>query len=428
MKRIVKWLVAIVVVPFLLLVCVAAALQYWVGSDDFRGRVSQQASSALGVPVVLGRITVDVWPLPAVGLDQVQVKSQPPLALERVEARPSWAPLLQGRLEIATLIVRNAVVPEQAVAAIAAAYQRAHPAPKARGDSKAPGASMALMPRRTVLEQVTWVHAKGGSTTVDAQAVLDDDGLPATATLAVRKGRFEGASAKLERRSDHWALRAEIGGGSVIGKLQFQPAAGKNAPLLQGQLNTTNVEVAALTAPSRVLTGRLDAQTILRASLRDPGALADALQTQSRFTVRNAVVHGLDLAQAVKSVGLNRGGETRLDTLTGNVVTQGRNVQLNNLVAKSGALSANGSVAMAANRSLGGNINVELASVSASGPLAVPLVVGGTVDSPSVMPTRSALLGAAAGVLAPRGGASGSGSGANLGDRLGEGLRGLFGK
>ena len=60
----------------------------------------------------------------------------PPLTLERIEARPVWAALLRGRLEISTLVVRNAVVPEPAVAAIAASLQKARrtaPAPAQGG-------------------------------------------------------------------------------------------------------------------------------------------------------------------------------------------------------------------------------------------------------------------------------------------------------
>jgi uncharacterized protein involved in outer membrane biogenesis len=426
MNRIVKWVLGIVLGLVLLLGAVAAALQYWVGSADFRARVGQQVSAALGVPVELGGITVDVWPLPAVALDGVRVKSQPPLTLERIEARPVWAGLLQGRLEVATLVVRNAVVPELAVSAVATSFQKARrsaPArPEAGGSS---GKTMAFLPRRTVLEQVTWVAAKGGSTTVNAQAVLDDDGLPASAEIDVQKGRLAGTKATLQRQPDHWAMKAAIGGGTVAGKLQWRPGA-KGGHSLQGQFDTANVEVAALTAPSRTLTGRLEAHTTLNAEFRELSALADAMQSQTKFTVHNAVVHGIDLAQAVKSVGLNRGGETRLDTLAGNVSTRGRAVQLSNLVATSGALSANGNIAMAPDKTLSGRVTVDLAAAAAGGAIGVPLAVGGTLDSPSVTLTRGALLGAAIGTAVAPG--VGTGAGAKLGDRLGEGLKGLFGK
>lgn len=427
MNRIVKWVVGIVAASAVLLGAVAAALQYWVSSEDFRARVGQQLSASLGLPVELGGVEVEVWPLPAVALDGVRVKSQPPLTLERIEARPVWAALLKRRLEISTLVVRNAVVPELAVSAIAASLQ------KAKGSAHYPshpdsttGGTMAFLPRRTLLEQVTWVASKGGSTTVNAQAQLDDDGLPSSAEVDVVKGRLAGVKATLQRQQkDQWALKAMIGGGTVAGKLQWRPGA-KGGHSLQGQFDTANVEVAALTAPSRTLTGRLEAHTTLNADFRELGALADAMQSQTRFTVHNAVVHGIDLAQAVKTVGLNRGGETRLDTLAGYVSTRGRAVQLSNLVATSGVLSANGNVAMAPDKSLSGRVTVDLASAAAGGAIGVPLAVGGTLDSPSVTLTRGALLGAAIGTAVAPG--VGTGAGAKLGDRIGESLKGLFGK
>lgn len=425
MNRVLKWAAGIVLGLLLLLAGVAVALQHWVGSEDFRTRVGGQMSAALGLGVELGAISVDVWPLPAVALDRVVVKSQPPLTLDRVEARPVWAGLLRGRLEVSTLVVRNAVVPEQAVAAITASLQKAKRNAPARAAQPDSGEAMALLPRRTLLDKVTWVAAKGGSTTVDAQARLGDDGLPESAQVDVLKGRLAGAKATLQRQPDHWALKAAIGGGTVTGKLQWRPGA-KGGHSLQGQLATAGVEVAALTAPSRTLTGRLEANTTLNAEFRELGALADALQSQTKFTVHNAVVHGIDLAQAVKSVGLNRGGETRLDTLAGNVSTRGRAVQLSNLVATSGALSANGNIAMAPDKSLSGRVTVDLASAAAGGAIGVPLAVGGTLDSPSVTLTRGALLGAAIGTAVAPG--VGTGAGAKLGDRLGEGLKGLFGK
>jgi hypothetical protein len=56
----------------------------------------------------------------------------------------------------------------------------------------------------------------------------------------------------------------------------------------------------------------------------------------------------------------------------------------------------------------------------------VPLVVGGTLDSPSVTLSRSALAGAAIGTLIAPG--VGTAAGAGAGDKLGTALKGLFGK
>jgi hypothetical protein len=426
-----RWLKILLLVPLLAvagLAAVAVALHFWISSDDFRGRVEREASATLGVPVRLGGVAVDLVPLPAVALDRVSIRSSPPLTLERVEARPVWLSLLQGRLEVATLVVRKAVVPEAAVAVVSAAMLRKRERTARMG--QAPAGDLASKqgwwPRRARLEQLSWVDSRGITTTVDAEVALADDGLPASASVKVLRGRLAGARATLKRQGGPWLLSADIGGGRVIGTLTLRPVDKSGSALLQGSLATTNVEIAALTAPSKTLTGRLYAKTTLRAQLRDLGGLAEALQTQTQFTLRNAVIHGVDLQQAVKTVGLSRGGDTYLDAFAGRLATQGKTVHLTNLVASSGVLSATGDITMAPSKALSGGINVNLAGGAGGSAVAVPLVVAGTLDEPSVTLTRGALIGAAIGTAILPG--VGTGAGARLGERLGGALSGLFGK
>jgi hypothetical protein len=420
-----KWLLALVAIFVVLVGVIAFALHVWVGSADFRTRVAQEISTAVGVPVELGGLDVNVWPLPGVSVDRVQVKSRPPLTFERIEARPVWAALLHRRLEIATLYVRNAVVPQDAIAAVAAAFRKAHPedAAKKKATPQEPGS--VKLPERIVLEKVTWVDTKGARNVVDATARMDDDGLPEHFDFAVTQGRWQGVKAKLERGTKQWLFDAQVGGGTIKG--HFVPGkTTRGEPLLTGELDTSNVEVSYFTAPSKTMTGRLEAHTELQANLRDLSAVADVMQTQTKFTIHNAVLHGIDLAQAVKTIGINRSGETHLDTLAGQLATHGRAAELRNLVASSGALSATGNVNMAADRKLSGSVNVNLAEKVAGTALGVPLVVGGTLDSPSVTLSRSALVGAAIGTaIAPGVGTAG---GAKVGDKLGDALKGLFGK
>lgn len=417
-----KWVGLAAAVFVLLLVAVAVALQQWLRTDDFRARVEREATAALGVPLKLGRLSVDLWPLPAVAADNVQVRTRPAVTLARIEARPKWLALLGGRLEIATLVVRQAVLPQAGIAAIGAALQKkdkAAGAAAAKPREKAP----LVLPQRALLDDVTWIDEKGQRITTDAEMALDGAGMLERAEFKVVQGRFAGTSGWIRREGGQWPLRVDIGGGQVAGQLKVEPGKG-GLQLLTGQLATDNVEVAALTAPSKPLTGKLQAQTTLRAEYRDIGQLADALATQTRFTVRDAVVQGIDLQKAVNTVGLSRGGTTRLDTLAGHVATQGKAVQLSNLVATSGMLSATGNVAMAANKSLSGRINVDLSGGKQA--VGVPLVVGGTVDDPSVTLTRSAMVGAALGTLVLPG--AGTAAGASTGERIGESLKGLFGR
>ena len=434
MRRFFIWTGAALGLMAGLLLLAAFALGQWTGSDGFRQRVEREATAALGVPVTLSRVAVDVFPLPAVALEGLNIQARPALTLARVEARPAWSALLMGRLAVSTLVVREAVLPQTTIVLLGARIQ--DPAKK----SSAPGpgdetADLSWLPRKIVLDNVTWIGAHGRSSTVQAELALDEDGWPAEATVAVVRGALEGSKAVLQRGADlqtAWDLKVDVGGGTLQGplKVTLPEATAKARDLVfEGTLETRGVEVSALTAPSRTLTGRLDASTTLSARINpkaSASSITDVLRTQTRFTVNNAVLHGVDLAKAVATVGLSRGGSTELDTLAGQVRTRGQLVELSNLVASSGVLAATGEVTVAPSKALSGRVRVDVTQGAGGGVVGVPLVVGGTVDDPSVSLSRSALLGAAIGTALMPG--VGTGAGANLGDRLGEGLKDLFGK
>jgi len=405
------------------------ALQHWIGSDDFRARVEHEASDALGVPVKLERLDVDVWPLPALGVSGIRIQTRPALTLERVEVRPAWSGLLQGRLELATLLLHGVTLPQGGIDAVLAAVQRKQrEVPAAAQETAQNLSALRYIPARTVLDRLTWVSAQGTRITIDADLRLSPQGLPDDVTVDVLKGPMQGAKARLQRQGSDWTVAVQVGGGTVKGRAQLLPAAASGAKFaLKGQLETRAVEVAALSDASKpVLSGRLDADTTWSAHSATVGGMMEALQSQSKFNVRNAVVHGIDLAKAVKTVGLNRGGETHLDTLAGQVSTRGRQIQLTNLVASSGVLSASGNVAVAPSRALSGRVNVDLAASAMGTAVGVPLALGGTLDAPEVTLTRAALIGAAIGTAVMPG--AGTGAGASLGDKVGDKLKNIFGK
>ncbi|MES2912084.1 MAG: hypothetical protein V4718_11880, partial [Pseudomonadota bacterium] len=332
MTRYFKWLLWALLVLVLLLAAVIFALHRWVGSDDFRQRVEREAGAALGVPVVVGSMTVDVWPLPAVAFGGLTVQSQPPVTLERLEVRPQWQALLRGELSVATLIIRKAVLPQRGIDAILQALQkkkqvavvgRPEPAAPAAATATPAGAQrlapaqpaapessdeLAWLPRRTILDDVTWVSNSGTSTAIEGEARLGADALPDSASLKLIRGNLQGLTAELRREpraaadstTDQWDLRVKVGGGKISGKLGLERKLEKSGPelVVQGKLETRDVEVAALTAPNKPLSGKLEANTTLNARAATTAALVEALQTQTTFTVRGAIVHGIDLAKA----------------------------------------------------------------------------------------------------------------------------------
>lgn len=459
MLKIFKWLVVLALGLALLFAALALGLYQWVSTDDFKQWVTQEATAALGVPVSLGSIGVDVWPVPAVALNQLSVQTTPAITVGRLEARPQLLPLLRGQLMVATLIVRQAVLPQIGLDKVLTAHQalqkKKQLAPKSIGseakktsnlESKTPPntqnatpLAMQWLPRRTVLDDVTWVNTTGAATALDGQAKLAADGLPDSVSLTLIRGNLKGLRAMLQRQTapgaatQQWGLQVDVGGGKVTGPITLQ-LPGANSPgdalTLQAKLQTQGVEVAALTAPNKPLSGLLDASSTAQARATTTAGLADALQTATNFTVRNAVIHGIDLAKAVKTVGMSRGGETRLNVLTGQITTQGKAAQLKDLVASSGALSANGRVNVSADKALSGRVDVALAGDSQlgkalGGAVGIPLAVSGTVAAPQVTLERSALIGGVLGTIVAPG--PGTAGGLKLGDKVGEGLKGLFG-
>jgi hypothetical protein len=332
-------------------------------------------------------------------------------------------------LELATLLLHGVTLPQGGIDAVLAGLQRKKREVTAAKAQEPEGASaLRYIPARTVLDNLTWISAKGTQVTLDADVRLSPQGLPDDVTVNVLRGAMQGAKTRLQRKGNDWSVTVQIGGGTVKGSAQLQPATQSGARFaLKGQLETRAVEVAALSNSSNpFLSGRLDADTTFSGHSASLSNLMDALQTQSTFNVRNAVVHGIDLARAVKTIGLNRGGETRLDTLAGQVTTRGRALQLSGLVASSGALSATGHVAVAPNRALSGRVSVDMAARAVGTAVGVPLNVGGTLDSPEVTLTRAALIGAAVGTVIMPG--AGTGAGASVGDKVGDKLKNIFGK
>ena len=474
-----RWLIGAALGLVLLLGMLAAVANWWLGSGDFRSRIEQQATQALGLPVTLEAVQLSVWPAPGVALKGLTLHSSPPITAGRIVAAPQWLGLLEGvkggRIALNKLTLSDVVLPQRGLHdALQKIEQHSAKTRRHIGDSTAkPGAlpverpgqqpggassatsSTAPSPPSSFVpsvkllrvEGLRWESEQGWASTFAADVQLNDAMLPQRADLRVLAGRWQGA--RLQAKADlqalgatapsveagapqgSWQLDLAIAGGTVRGPLRLGRAGGVVAAgpsrtlTLEAALQTRDVSVQALTGLP-VLSGRLEADTRLNAQAESLSALARALRSQTRFTVQGAVIDGLDLVKAVRTLGISRGGQTRLDTLAGQVATQesvqGRATQLSALNARSGLLAATGQVNIAPDRQLAGRISVDLPG----GVLGVPLQVGGTLAAPQVTLTRGAMLGAAVGTLVMPG--AGTGAGAKLGDKLGEGLKGLFGK
>ena len=439
MTRAIKLLLSLLLALGLLVGAALAALAWWLSGDGLRVQLQEAVVKRLGVPVVLEKISLDVWPLPALALQGLVIQTQPPLSAQRIEARPAWRRLLSERqLEVLALHLQDVKLPQRGLDQVQLAiskkeqtiqYPPGLAAQKALSPDQitAPPALLGLLaiPQRITLDGVTWQSAAGEDLTL-------------------------AGSIELTAARDAAQLDLRLAGGTLRGPVRLSGWDKKGAVQLRGELTASNLDLAALPGLRARMSGRLQSTTTLDTQAAQLGGLGAALQTRTQFNVSSAVIKGIDLAKAVTTLGLSRGGETALSQLSGNQSTRGTGaamqIALSDLQAASSILKASGAVNVGAAasaggpRSLSGKVSVDLTAGDSKvgqgvnkvmGQLVgIPIDISGTTAAPTVAPTRGAMIGGAIGsVMAP---VIGTGAGAKIGDKVGEKLSGLkeklFGK
>lgn len=448
MPLVMKFLLRAFLALTLLLAVALGAAAWWLSGDGLRLKIQALATAQLGVPVTLTKLSLEVLPRPAVAFSGVKIATPAPLLAERIELRPAWRKLIgwggaPRELETEALTLRGLSLPQQGLDQLmqllsikeqATQQTRRETSQNAQNISKTEAkanGSVAVMtgvlafPQRTRLDDVVWLSAAG-----EALALSGD--------------------VRLSAERDALQLNLQMASGVLRGELRLVSKDGKKDWQLSGALTTSDMDLAQLPGLRQRLAGRLQGTTTLYAQAAQRAGLGVALQTHTSFDVRGAVIKGVDLAKAVRTLGLSRGGETALQALSGNVSTRGTGapmlITLNALQAKSSILVASGAVSVGAAaspgapRALNGKIHVDLTAGDGKlgqvvdqtvGQLVgIPLMIEGTTAAPVVQPTRGAMIGGAMGsVIAP---VIGTGAGAKLGDKAAQKLESwrdkLFGK
>jgi hypothetical protein len=181
---------------------------------------------------------------------------------------------------------------------------------------------------------------------------------------------------------------------------------------LQGKFNTQAIElnnVAKVFGKPAKLGGRIFGEGDCYSQAKQAGQLLEMLSVDYKFNVTKGVLRGLDLVKAASLLVKQGqdGGETQFDELSGLLRVRGQQMELRQIKVSSGLLQATGHVKVAPDKKLSGKMEVALKQSLSL--VAVPLEVSGTIGSPSVKPTKAALLGSVAGtaVLGPAGTALG---------------------
>lgn len=454
MKNSKKILIGVAVIVGLLLI-----LPFLVPMQTYMHRAEALASEKLGVPVAISSANLFLLPSPRVALNNIVVGKHQELKVEKLVVIPTINSLFSVNktldLNISKPVINKAAL--DIVSALSA---------KKSNDSQ----PTSVRVRHITIDEMQLVWPDAKYPIMNAEATLTEAYKLESATLETVDGKLEAkVTPKVTSNGDEqlivvnankWTLpvglpllidtaklemhlkggRLEIPqidialyGGKLTGDavLSWQENKGVTSWRMNGKLAVANLAVkepSSLVSKSVYLSGHLFGNGNFSANAKQVGQLADNLRADFKFKINNGVLHGLDLVKLASLLVKQSkgGGETQFDTFSGLLDVMGKQYHLRNLNISSGLLAATGQVKVKPNKSLDGDVVVDVKA--GMGLAGIPLEVSGTVSNPVVMPSKAALAGALAGTaLLPGVGTSiGAKVGAKTGETLDK-LKGLFG-
>lgn len=414
-------------------------------TSSYLKQVEQIASEKTGQPVVVGSLRLAILPTPRVNIGDLRIGKDNDLTVASIAVLPEISSLFSAQKVLSSVKLEHVTVKKSALDLLSAMPASKRPA--------------ALLVRKISVQdlQLVW-DDKLKLPAMNVDMGLGDENQLETARLATSDGKLNvlakpaasgtaislnaqqwvlpvGVPVKFDRLVSEMTLQgshlnvSSLEAGLYKGTLSATAEVDWGKALqLGGKFKTRNIEVGDATrlfSPKPLLSGRLSGDGDFKAAGKPNTALADQLALNYTFDINQGVLHGVDLAKAATLLlrSDEQGGETRFDELKGVLHTVGKQVEIKSLKVASGLLAANGNVKVSPAKQLSGVVEVELKKGVAL--VAVPLEVSGTLDQPSIQPTKAALAGAAVGT-----GVLGPGVGTALGVKAATGvekLKGLFG-
>lgn len=411
-----------IIAGFVFVVVMLLIVPFFIPVGSYLKQAEEAASQALGVPVKITGVSIALLPTPRVHGSGLVIGDNADLTIDDVVVVPT---LLSLFFEQKVITIKfNKVTMKKA--ALAAFDVLMHPsnndAPSTVTVQQLSIAQLQLDWPGMQLPQIRVDVDLQDNAMVSAELTADDNSifalikpenegqkimvslkqfkLPTKTHLILSAGQFDLYLKDSQLDIEKFELGLYDGTIAGHGQLSWKKAA---------RLSTQfDVNAISLKEPSHnissdtYMTGSLSGKGKLSAQAADIGQLSDHIQTELLFTIKNGVLHGLDLVKAASLlIKQDDGGQTKFETFSGHLAVAGANYKLTNLHVDSGLLSATGKVAISEKDTLKGEIDVALKK--SVGLAEVPLVISGSLDNPSVSPSKLALVGAAAGtaVLGP---------------------------
>ncbi len=383
--------------------------------EELAARLAVELEARLGVKTSVGAVSWQLRPVPQVTVENVRTEQDAPISVARAVFYPEISALLRRQIQVKRLEMDGVVLPQLSLQALKTRFLAAAAADK-------PDETGTLL-GRLLIRDLTWINRLKIPVVYRFEGEFDPRWRPRVAELS-RPGAPTLTRLRLDRKGseDRWETQLALGGGSANGWLALDTA--QNGDLkLSGELAPKAIDVvAALAAFDRksVIAGKAGGTTVINASGKDWGALGASFHTRTVFNVAPATVLRFDLDKAIRTLGAEHGGQTRLDSLSGQMDTQstpgGMQIRYTNLKARSGALSATGQATLL-NRKVDGEFSIDLVD----GLVGVPLKVSGPTHKIQVSLPKAAVAGAIAGTAVL------PGIGTAIGARIGAALGQLFG-
>jgi len=357
------------------------------GDEELRQAAEAQVERRLGVRATIGSLSWRLLPAPEVRLRDIKLAQSQPLTIRQLTIHPALGRTLRRRtLMIERVEVDGAVIPTVSLRAFRARTPAsAREAPVTRINS-------------VTFRDVTWISRTGIPVPLEGEIEFDEEWRPRSAE--VRRADFDPAATMTLARegvADRWTARVALGTGTANGTLALVTEA-DGTLVLGGTLMPRGVEVSSATAALNrrsPIRGKANGRTAVSARGRTPGELGRSLRLQTAFVIAPATVLRFDVDKAIRTLGIDNDGQTKLESVTGTMDMQntgeGAVMHFVDVRVRAASFEATGE-ATVFNRRIAGR------GTLVKGVLAVPMTVSGTTRKPKI----SVLEGIAGGMEGPR--------------------------
>ncbi len=437
MKKTKKYLIGFVAVISILIV-----IPFFIPLRSYLDKAQRIASEKIGAPVTIASGRLLLIPTPRIVAREISVGEHHELRLDEVSIIPTLGSLLSETKVIEIKITKPVI--KKAALDIISALPESHEEADAVNVKRVTLNALQLdwpgikLPALNIDVHLTSVNSLESLSLETIDGVLKADvtpkdeghlilvnaekwtlpaGLPLLITQASLEMYLKGSQLDIPR------IDLALYNGKVSGNAKLSWTKGWRA---SGKLQVNNLSVqepSSMVSKSVYLSGSLSGDSGFSSMAKDASGLQDNLNANFKFNVKDGVLHGLDLVKLASLLTKqSSGGETQFDEFSGVLNAKGKQYVLRDIKMRSGFLAASGEVKVKPSKALDGVVEVELKKgVSLA---AIPLQVSGTVDKPTVFPTKAAMAGAVAGtaILGP-------GMGTSLGIKAGgavDKIKGLF--